>query len=237
MANLPHGFTASDRPDIITRVFNLKLKAIREELCEQHILGKPVVEVYTIKFQKRGLPHAHILLILQNEDKVGDVEGLDDIICAEIPDRNVDPDLYEIMTSNMLHGPCSATHPNSPCMRNGPRWTKRYPQRFCDETTADEDGYPIYLRRQQINREERTAVVKGVLLDNHSMVPYNPYLSKRFKVHINVKLCSRISAFKYLFKYVFKGGDRTTGCLPDIANCILCLRYISAETNYNHYIG
>jgi hypothetical protein len=72
---------------------------------------------------------------------------------------------------------------------------------------------------------------KGVLLDNRSVVPYDPYLSKRFKAHINVERCSSISAFKYLFKYVFKGGDRTTGCLPDIANCMLCLRYISAAIN------
>ena len=95
-----------------------------------------IADIYTIEFQKRGLPHAHILLILDNDDKIRDVEFIDNIICAEIPDRNVDPDLYDVITSNMMHGPCGPTHPNSRCMKGGPKCTKRYPQEFCDETMA-----------------------------------------------------------------------------------------------------
>ena len=83
---------------------------------------------------------------------------------------------------------------------------------------AHEDGYPIYRRRQRINGEERKVQVKGVWLDNRWVVPYNPYLSKRYKAHINVELCSSIGAFKYLFKYVFKGGDRTTAVLQTDVN-------------------
>ena len=146
-ANLPPGFSASDRPDIVARVFNLKLKALLDDLLQKHVLGIPVAEVYTIEFQKRGLPHAHILLILNNDDKIRDVEFLDNIICAEIPDRNVDPDLYNVVTTNMMHGPCGVTHPNSPCMKGGPKCTKKFPRNFCDETMAHEDGYPIYRRR------------------------------------------------------------------------------------------
>ena len=88
--NLPPDFTASDRPDIVARVFNLKLKALLDDLLQKHVLGTPVAEVYTIEFQKRGLPHVHILLILNNDDKIRDVEFLDTIICAEIPDHKVD---------------------------------------------------------------------------------------------------------------------------------------------------
>ena len=178
MANLPPGFSASDHPDIIARVFNLKLKALLDDLLNKHVLGTPVADVYTIEFQKRGLPHAHILLILNNDDKIRDVEFLDNIICAEIPDRNIDPDLYNVITSNMMHGPCGPTHPNSPCMKGGPKCTKNYPRNFCDETMAHEDGYPIYRRREKINGEERKFKVKGVWLDNRWVVPYNPYLSK-----------------------------------------------------------
>src|SRR5579859_2142651 len=56
--------------------------------------------------------------------------------------------------------------------------------------------------------------------------------------HINLELCSSIGAFKYLFKYVFKGGDRTTAVLdingnkvPQEVNEIadyLDARYVSA---------
>jgi hypothetical protein len=42
------------------------------------------------------------------------------------------------------------------------------------------------------------------------VVPYNPYLTRRYKAHINVEICSSIKAIKYLYKYIYKGPDRTT---------------------------
>lgn len=54
------------------------------------------VVVYTIEFQKRGLPHAHILLFLELTDKIRSVDQVDKFISAEIPDQFVDPYLYEL---------------------------------------------------------------------------------------------------------------------------------------------
>ncbi|GBN14300.1 hypothetical protein AVEN_241912-1 [Araneus ventricosus] len=42
-------------------------------------------------------------------------------------------------------------------------------------------------------------------LDNLWVVPYNPWLSKKFNAHINVKVCASIKCVKYLYKYVYKG--------------------------------
>ena len=47
-------------------------------------------------------------------------------------------------------------------------------------------------------------------MDNHWVVPYNSYLTTKYNCHINVKICSSITAIKYLFKYVYKGHDRAT---------------------------
>ena len=44
-------------------------------------------------------------------------------------------------------------------------------------------------------------------LDKRSVVPYNPYLSKKYNAHINVEICSSIRSCKYLYKYVYKGPD------------------------------
>lgn len=63
------GQTANDRPDLCSRVFNLKLKCLLEDITKKHVLGKVVAYVYTIEFQKRGLPHAHILLIPDRAEK------------------------------------------------------------------------------------------------------------------------------------------------------------------------
>ena len=40
------------------------------------------------------------------------------------------------------------------------------------------------------------------------MVPYNPYLTKELKCHINVEFRGSIRAVKYLYKYTYKGHDR-----------------------------
>ena len=47
-------------------------------------------------------------------------------------------------------------------------------------------------------------------MDNHWIVPFNPFLSMKYKAHINVEVCSTITALKYLYKYVYKGPDRAT---------------------------
>jgi hypothetical protein len=54
----------NDRPDIVARVFRLKLKSLLDDLTKKSVLGKVVAHMHVIEFQKRGLPHAHILVCL-----------------------------------------------------------------------------------------------------------------------------------------------------------------------------
>ena len=63
------GQKAEDRPDLISRVFNLKLRAIEQELYNDDILGKCGEHLRAIEFQKRGLPHAHIRIILHETEE------------------------------------------------------------------------------------------------------------------------------------------------------------------------
>ena len=106
----------------------------------------PHLDIYTIEFQKRGLPHAHILLFLDKKDKPSEAASVDSIICAEIPDKNEEPDLYDLVQSLMIHGPCGEAKPKAPCMQNK-TCSKYFPKPFVDQTMIDEDGYPTYRRR------------------------------------------------------------------------------------------
>ncbi|XP_029148390.1 uncharacterized protein [Arachis hypogaea] len=161
--------------------------------------------VYTIEFQKRGLPHAHILLFLHKDDKFPTAEDIDKIISAEIPDKDIDPVYFEAVEKHMMHGPCGCVRKDSPCMENG-KCIRHFPKRFVECTTVDDDGYPVYRRKE----DGRTINKSGVDLDNRYVVPHNRLLLMRYGAHINVEWCNQSRSIKYLFKYVNKGHDRVT---------------------------
>ena len=120
-----------------------------------------IVVVYTIEFQKRGLPHAHIVLWLAPADKLLTVDEIDDVICAEIPDKLTDQVGYKAVSQFMMHGPCGAANPKCPCMSNG-QCTKHYPKHFSDVTVMDADGYARYRRRDT----KQTVECNNIHLDN-----------------------------------------------------------------------
>lgn len=162
--------------------------------------------MYLVEWQKRGLPHAHILVWLI--DKIRP-EEIDIIISAEIPDMSTDTLLFDIVTTNMIHGPCGNLNSSSPCMANG-KCTKNFPKEFSNDTITNVDGYPIYRRRNTDNGGQSfTKNVKNVDIDidNRWVVPYSPLLSKTFNAHINVEFCSSVKSIKYICKYVNKGSD------------------------------
>jgi hypothetical protein len=45
------------RPDLDSRVFNLKLKELMDDLTKRSVLGRVVSYTYTIEFQKRGIKY------------------------------------------------------------------------------------------------------------------------------------------------------------------------------------
>ena len=161
--------------------------------------------MYTVEFQKRGLPHAHILLFLEDKDKITKPSHIDRFITAEIPDKNEDPELYKIVTDHMIHGPCGPLNPSCPCTVKN-KCTKKFPKEFNDQTFIDDSGYAIYKRRN----DGSTIKKSGTELHNGYVVPYNPGLLRMFQSHINVEWCNQVGSIKYLFKYINKGPDRST---------------------------
>ena len=112
----------------------------------------------------------------------------------------------------MLRGPCGPNHPNYLCMHrdnNGEPATcsKKFPKPFENETVVNTDGYP--------SREGPTIQLQrngqSVTFDNRWVVPYNPYLLRKYGSHINVEICASVKAVKYIHKYIYKGNDLATG--------------------------
>lgn len=232
------GQTADDRPDVVARVFEMKLHCLLCDLTKNRHFGRVMagiklfneiqnqynyifypyqlfmcflklisfnVEVMTIEHQKRGLPHAHIALFLQSEDKLNGPTDVDRYISAELPDKVLDPVGYGAVATHMMHGPCGLANPKSPCMVDG-RCRKRFPRPFISETSIGENGFPLYRRR----RTSDTVSKNGVLLDNGFVVPHNIDLVVKYDCHINVEKTNRDKCIKYLCKYMHKGTDRST---------------------------
>ena len=71
---------------------------------------------------------------------------------------------------------------------------KRFPKPLANRTHIDDRGLPVYRRTTERDR---------------FVVPYNPLLLKMGNCHINIELASRVNLIMCLYKYVFKGPDRT----------------------------
>lgn len=132
--------------------------------------------MFSVEWQKRGLPHRHIFLWLQTKIHP---EEIDKIISAEIPNKDRDPILYEIVYKNMIHGPCDELNIRSPCMNNG-KCSKKYPRKLVKDTQTGDDGYPTYRRRSP-DDGSFTAILKvrgqiEIVVDNCWVVPYCPVL-------------------------------------------------------------
>ncbi|XP_076928855.1 uncharacterized protein LOC143592969 [Bidens hawaiensis] len=116
--NLKLGQTAQDRPDLVSRVFRAKLEDLKEQLFKKHVLGAIKDHVHVIEFQKRGLPHAHFLLVMYPHHKIHTPDQYDTFVCAEIPDPQTHPVLHNLVVAHMMHGPCGHLKPTSHCMED-----------------------------------------------------------------------------------------------------------------------
>ncbi|KAG4924485.1 hypothetical protein JHK87_050025 [Glycine soja] len=85
----PLNLKATDKPDIISRVFKLKYEQRLSNLTKNHLLGKVVVY------------------------------DIDQIISIEIPSQEDDLELYTLVQNHMVHGPCGILRTESPCMKEG----------------------------------------------------------------------------------------------------------------------
>ncbi|GAB0099714.1 hypothetical protein DMENIID0001_156010 [Sergentomyia squamirostris] len=200
MENLKPHWNRADQIILQCKVFHVKLRDFIDQLVNHMIFGRIKYYTYSIEFQKRGLPHAHFLIGLHNQDKLFTTQQVDHCISAEIPPEIPgDPHQYEysrMVKQQTIHGPCGPDFSNAPCMKDGHR-SKNYPKPLQPATAFKRNGYPVYRRSLNDEFVEKD----GVRLNNQWVV----FTIAIFLCHINVEYCTMIAVAKYLFKYIFKG--------------------------------
>ena len=225
---LLNGQEPSDRPDLVVRVFHAKLRSLIQDL-KNGVLGAMAAFLYTIEFQKRGLPHAHIIVFLKPHAKLHTPDQVDSLMSSEFPMDN--PELLDLIKKFMVHGPCGNYNDKAPCM-NGRKCTRGFPKPFMERTTITDDSY-ARMRRSDTHQ---TVEVRGHQVNNRWVVCHNKYLIWKYRCHINVESIASVKAVKYIFKYVYKGHDRTTmefGTCVDEIKQYLDSRYVSScEANW-----
>ena len=212
VALLEPGQTPNDRPDLLARAFKLRLEELERDLLDRGIFGKCVTYVRTVEYQKRGLPHCHLLLTVAEADRPTP-DTIDKLVCAEVPGPDSDPVYAQSVCENLIHGPCGPDHPSCPCMEQGScRFS--YPKAFRSSSTKDEGQWKYRRRTEADGGCTHTSEVKRTGSASHTrtvtnewVVPHNKYLTKKYGGHINVEACSSMRSVSYVFKYIYKGSD------------------------------
>jgi hypothetical protein len=150
-------------------------------------LGVFVAHIFTIECQKRGLPHMHLIIFLQHDSKLRTADDVDSLLSAQLPDSYTQPELYHLVVKYMVHGPCGAYNPDSPCMVDG-KYSKNFPKSYREHTTLSDDSYSCLKRPnngrvanfsgnqscgQQVDCALLTLVLLAILLPHqHGVCPF-----------------------------------------------------------------
>ncbi|KAF1892776.1 hypothetical protein Lal_00042670 [Lupinus albus] len=201
----------------------MKFEKLLQDLKKIHVLDKVlackyifqnrsfpyinIFDMYTVEFQKRGLPHAHLLIFLHLCNKYPTPDDIDRIIHAEIPNQSDDPELHNLVKTHMIHGPHGSCNMSFPCMKNG-KCSWYFRKQFQQTVVVYQYGYLIM----------RTLLSNSISIDNHYVVPYNQQLLKKYQIHVNMEWRNQSTSINYLFKYINKEYDRITIVIETIEN-------------------
>jgi hypothetical protein len=120
---------------------------------------------------------------------------LTDSYPPNFPDECLQPELYNLVKTHMVHGPCGIAH-YSPCLNDKKECSKGFPKSFQEETEISGVSY-VKTRR----RDTGTSVnVQNSTVDNRSVISYLPYLLQCYQAHINVECTTGFNVIKYIYK-------------------------------------
>ncbi len=207
---------ATNRSNIVTRVFEMKTRQLIEDVKKRHVFDKWENVVWIVKYQKRELSHIYLLMFLRSKDRFLISKRIDDIVCAKLSNfiLNRDEVLRNIIQKQMTHESCEVANFFEICMIrtaiDNHICFKHYSRSFLKFIVVEKNEYSKYKRRD----DERTWIVflfedRTFTFDNRWIVSYNSYLFLRYKTHINVKICTIVKIIQYVHKYVYKDDDQT----------------------------
>ncbi|KIP08003.1 hypothetical protein PHLGIDRAFT_46749, partial [Phlebiopsis gigantea 11061_1 CR5-6] len=171
-SQLKPGQNYTDIPVVVARVFHRKF----------------------VEFQKRGLPHSHILVKYASD--CSSPADIDAVVSAEMPENEDDA---RLVRRYMMHNHANPKGPvqnlNTYCQRVDTKGSVtcrfHYPHPVTPNTSIDNTGRVTYRRRRP---------------GDEMVVPHCLPLLRELKCHVNFEAASSSQLFQYLFKYIHKGA-------------------------------
>ncbi|XP_075475687.1 uncharacterized protein LOC142509527 [Primulina tabacum] len=117
--NLVGSQQPQDHHDLTARVFRSKVQGLKKEITHKAIFGLVAAYAYVVEFQKRGLPHIHMLIILKQSYKINNADQFHDYVSTELPNKEENPRLFDLVTHHMMHGPYGYLNRTNSCMIAG----------------------------------------------------------------------------------------------------------------------
>ena len=197
-SRLRPGQTYTDVPVVVCRVFKQKLSRLMKVFRTMFSNAGPLLySIQRVEFQKRGLPHAHILLKYSSDCISPD--DIDRVVSARIPEAAADA---EIVRRFMIHSKHSSSIINhTPPSHENPL---KYCEKWKDGARTCRFGYPKPPQPQtSFDPSDRVLYQRGE--GDSFVVPHCLPLLQKFDCHINMEVAGCGQLFQYLFKYIHKG--------------------------------
>jgi len=178
----------TNRPFHVYHHYQNRLKSIHhylwrnEKICQW---GKWHHHWERDEFQNRGAIHTHGIAFV--EKSINELI-LNNVIRADLPDPNLEPELHQKVLSHQIHH-CRESHCGGP-PAPGKRCSKGFPQPLSDTTHEDENTLRYIYRRTK--EEDRW------------VVPYHAPTLMLWNAHICFQYVTSAHLQKYLVKYVSK---------------------------------
>lgn len=204
---LLHGQTAFDRPDVVCRVFKHRLAAFLYNLRVGKyfddfdaagfisVRRRIIYEMSCREYQHRGLPHAHIIVKLENAPEMDDSDACSRFIDAHISccmpcidDYSSDEDkkYKNLVESHLVHH-CSRGV--NGCLNDSNICSKGYhATTLRSSTTFDDKGFAQYKRTRP---------------DDLRVVPHNRKMVLDWEGHAYVDWSASTYAVLYLYKVIY----------------------------------
>ena len=189
----------TDIPVVVCHVFKQKLSKLMSILRTMFPnAGQLLYSITSIEFQKRGLPHAHILLKYTHDCLFPD--HIDQVISATLPPDPADAALVQKFMVHPSHPPGIINH--IPPDNTHPL---KYCERWINNTRICRFGYPKPITPQTTFNESGQVQYRRFHKKDENIVPHCLPLLHKFRCHMNVEIGGSGQLFQYLFKYIHKG--------------------------------